>query len=217
MKRIFVVFAYVVIVFSPSLSLSADVKADLIIAGGVVYTLDPGRPRVEAVAAAGGRIVYAGDREGARAYRVRAPGSSTPRGSRSFPGSSTPTRTSRVWGRGSPSSISWAPRPLQRSADSSSSARRARRPVIGSRAAVGTRTTGPTRNSRRGRTLRARRSTPCISGASTDTPRGSTVRRSSSAGSALIRPTPTAAASFAATMDSRPEFSWTTRSNSSRR
>lgn len=69
MKRIFVVFAYVVIVFSPSLSLSADVKADLIIAGGVVYTLDPGRPRVEAVAAAGGRIVYAGDREGARAYQ----------------------------------------------------------------------------------------------------------------------------------------------------
>lgn len=69
MKRIFVVFAYVVIVFSPSLSLSADVKADLIITGGVVYTLDPGRPRVEAVAAADGRIVYAGDREGVRAYQ----------------------------------------------------------------------------------------------------------------------------------------------------
>jgi predicted amidohydrolase YtcJ len=52
-----------------SSGLAAERPADLIVTGGVVYTLDPGHPRVEAVAAAGGRIVYAGDREGARAYQ----------------------------------------------------------------------------------------------------------------------------------------------------
>src|SRR5512135_2640438 len=35
--------------------------ADLILRGGTIYTLEPGRPVVEALAVRGGRIVAAGD------------------------------------------------------------------------------------------------------------------------------------------------------------
>lgn len=41
--------------------------ADCVLLGGTVYTMDPNRPRAEAVAISGGRIVYVGDTPGARA------------------------------------------------------------------------------------------------------------------------------------------------------
>lgn len=44
-------------------------EADLILTNGAVYTMDASRPRVEAIAAAGGRIVYAGDARGAERFR----------------------------------------------------------------------------------------------------------------------------------------------------
>jgi predicted amidohydrolase YtcJ len=69
MKRIFGILAWTVLALTPALVFSADVKADLIIKGGIVYTLDPARPRVEAVAAALGRIIYAGDGKGVETYR----------------------------------------------------------------------------------------------------------------------------------------------------
>lgn len=43
--------------------------ADLILWGGPIWTADDARPKVEAVAVQGGRIVYAGDRAGARALQ----------------------------------------------------------------------------------------------------------------------------------------------------
>jgi predicted amidohydrolase YtcJ len=69
LKQITGLVIWALFALSGSSGFAAERPADLIITGGVVYTLDPGRPRVEAVAAAGGRIVYAGDREGARAYQ----------------------------------------------------------------------------------------------------------------------------------------------------
>ncbi|MBP2681437.1 MAG: amidohydrolase, partial [Candidatus Krumholzibacteriota bacterium] len=68
MKKISIVLACAVSLLSPSFARAAEVKADLIVTGAV-YTLDPRRPRVEAVAAAEGRIVYAGNREGAGAFQ----------------------------------------------------------------------------------------------------------------------------------------------------
>ena len=44
------------------------VPADLILTGGALLTLDRARPRATALAAQGGRIVYVGDDEGARAF-----------------------------------------------------------------------------------------------------------------------------------------------------
>jgi predicted amidohydrolase YtcJ len=60
-------WALVAVAASPGFA--ADRFAELIVSGGTVYTLDPARPIVEAVAAAGGRVVYAGDRNGVDAYR----------------------------------------------------------------------------------------------------------------------------------------------------
>lgn len=48
--------------------LPAQEKADLILAGGTVYTLEGGNRTAEAVAVSGGRIVYVGGVEGARPY-----------------------------------------------------------------------------------------------------------------------------------------------------
>jgi predicted amidohydrolase YtcJ len=42
--------------------------ADWVFSGGVVYTVDPARPRAEAVAVRGDTIVYVGDRAGAEAW-----------------------------------------------------------------------------------------------------------------------------------------------------
>ncbi|MFN5432571.1 MAG: amidohydrolase, partial [Cyclobacteriaceae bacterium] len=38
--------------------------ADLIIRGGTIYTMNAQQPEVEAVAVAGGKIIYAGDADG---------------------------------------------------------------------------------------------------------------------------------------------------------
>ena len=47
----------------------AEPKADLVLAGGRVYTLDDNNHRAEAIVVSNGRTVYVGGVEGARAYR----------------------------------------------------------------------------------------------------------------------------------------------------
>src|SRR2546425_11774396 len=51
-------FALAVVLAAPP---AAEKPADLVLAGGVVVTLDPARPRVSAVAIRDGRIVAVGD------------------------------------------------------------------------------------------------------------------------------------------------------------
>ena len=45
-------------------------KADCIISGGTIYTMDPERPQDEAMAIKNGRIAYVGDKTGAMAFRT---------------------------------------------------------------------------------------------------------------------------------------------------
>ena len=49
-------------------SAEETLPADLVISGGVIYTMDDAAPRVQAVAVRGEKIVFAGDEEGALAY-----------------------------------------------------------------------------------------------------------------------------------------------------
>ena len=46
----------------------AEPLADLVFTNGAVYTLDPERPWVSAVAVTDGRISYVGDNEGLKTY-----------------------------------------------------------------------------------------------------------------------------------------------------
>ncbi len=47
--------------------------ADLIITGGKIYTLDPQQPEAEAVVVKDGKIVYAGNLEGTKKYKITRP------------------------------------------------------------------------------------------------------------------------------------------------
>jgi predicted amidohydrolase YtcJ len=47
-------------------------NGDCLIFGGAIYTMDPKRPQVEAVAIKNGRIVYVGDKAGASAFKTSA-------------------------------------------------------------------------------------------------------------------------------------------------
>jgi cytosine/adenosine deaminase-related metal-dependent hydrolase len=52
-----------------SAALAAEQPADIVLAGGRIWTADTARPWVEALAIRGNRIVYAGDARGAEAFR----------------------------------------------------------------------------------------------------------------------------------------------------
>src|ERR1700733_2622074 len=50
---------------------AATTRADLILCGGAIYTLDAARPWASALVVAGGHIVYVGDDASALAYQGR--------------------------------------------------------------------------------------------------------------------------------------------------
>lgn len=52
------------------LNCSQPESADLIITGGKIYTLDPQQPEVEAVVVKEGKVVYAGNLEGTKKYKI---------------------------------------------------------------------------------------------------------------------------------------------------
>ncbi|MCI0585937.1 MAG: amidohydrolase [Planctomycetes bacterium] len=60
--------------------------ADLLLENGRVHTLDPGRPRAEAIAIAGGRIVFVGPTESARGWKGPATRAIDLRGATVLPG-----------------------------------------------------------------------------------------------------------------------------------
>jgi predicted amidohydrolase YtcJ len=70
MSRRIVVFLVCVLIAVSAAAVGGERRpADLVIVGGVIHTLDAAHPRVDAVAVADGRIVYAGDKTGVEAYR----------------------------------------------------------------------------------------------------------------------------------------------------
>lgn len=52
----------------PACADDAEQPADLVLQNAVIYTMDASRPRADAVAIRGGRLVYVGSREGAQAF-----------------------------------------------------------------------------------------------------------------------------------------------------
>src|SRR5688572_29908982 len=56
------------LIFAVAAASSATAPADLVLTGAAVYTMDPARSWAQAVAVRGGRIVFVGSAEGARAY-----------------------------------------------------------------------------------------------------------------------------------------------------
>jgi hypothetical protein len=70
-----------------------DTAPDLIFTGGPVLTMDPARPRTEALAVRAGTITAVGDRDEVLALRGPVPRSSTWPAGRCCPGSSRPTVT----------------------------------------------------------------------------------------------------------------------------
>lgn len=65
MKRFIFLLLTVVILWS----CNTEQPADLVMGSGVIYTMDPANPTVEAVAVRDGKIIYAGTNAGASAYR----------------------------------------------------------------------------------------------------------------------------------------------------
>ena len=67
MRKIF--FLYVVVLTGLMAACSQKQSADLIISGGTIYTMNPTKPTVEAVAVVGDQIVFAGSMQDANAYK----------------------------------------------------------------------------------------------------------------------------------------------------
>ena len=75
MRRSTVISGLAATAATPSLALASRGAADLIVTAATIHTVDPRTPRAQVFAVRGGRFIYVGSRDGARA--LRGPGTKT--------------------------------------------------------------------------------------------------------------------------------------------